>query len=194
MRGEKQRRCHLLAHVHAHPREWWRCRAAAQPVCRSPRGSRKACVGMTKPVSMAKPVAGDAKRARKGSGMGRAAAIDAEDLVNPANCVFSIGEDLLLLILQPSAALSDAAAIRHVLAVSGVCKAWHEAATSELLWRQLCVRRWPSTCELPFGAGGSFRSLYRRRAVPAATATQPLLSLYFLLEVRQPGRVEPVVS
>ena len=166
-----------------HPRHWWRTAG----LTKRPRAAERRRL-------VAKPTAAVAEE-------DACSAVTSEPfsavMLEPAAAAHNVflSEDLLLLILQPTAVLNDARAVRHVLSVSRVCSAWHKATASELLWRHLCEHRWPSTRELPLGGGASYRSLYRRRAVPAGSAARPLLdSLHFLLELRQPGKSAPVVS
>ena len=103
--------------------------------------------------------------------------------------------DVLACVLRPTAAISDRRAVAHVVALAGVCRAFREAATSEPLWRHLCMLRWPSTVSLPSRGGVSYRAFYRRRALAVRQPQRRSLhSLWFLLEVRRPGVAVAAVS
>ena len=51
---------------------------------------------------------------------------------------------------------------RAVARAGATCKHWRAVASTERLWRELCVKRWPSTAKLP-RAPASYLDFYKQR-------------------------------
>ena len=64
---------------------------------------------------------------------------------------------------------------KDVARAGATCKHWRAVASTNRLWRELCIKRWPSTAKLPRALGGHL-AFYQMRS-PAPVHRTPLMDI-----------------
>ena len=118
----------------------------------------------------------------------------------------TLNPDLLHLCLlhleRDESAYARAGYGRHAHTLSGkavaragaTCKHWRAVASTERLWRELCVKRWPSTAKLPRAPASHLEFYKQRTGRDYGTPTIALNRLTLLFDGQFGGRFSEVLS
>ena len=92
----------------------------------------------------------------------------------------TLNPDLLHLCLShletDASAYARAGYGRYVTRAGATCKHWRAVACTERLWRELCVKRWPSTAKLT-RAPPSYLKFYKQRTLAHSHYSEPTIEL-----------------
>ena len=118
----------------------------------------------------------------------------------------TLNPDLLHLCLlhleRDESAYARAGYGRHAHTLSGkavaragaTCKHWRAVASTERLWREICVKRWPSTAKLPRAPASHLEFYKQRTGRNFCTPTIALNRLTLLFDGQFGGRFSEVLS
>ena len=82
-----------------------------------------------------------------------------------------------------------------VLSTSAACTAWRQSVNSAKVWRALCLKRWPSTAQLPLPPTADYGRLFKSRAIAQHDPHELTpKDVFFLLELRNGRTHETVFS